>query len=317
MKTNIEKLLNKIQKTENNVKNKRLSNLYNIDVLLKEIIALPKLFPIDKISFISHGVPLDFVFIMDKFTKGKPYDIYFVHTTDQQKLAIEKYGVRAYLFGDIFMQYRKFKGWEKSKKASGTLAFPCHSTQYLESDTDWDKYASELKNLPPVYHPVKVCMYWKDLLKNKHIPFEKQGLEIVSAGHYYDPDFCKNLYNLLTTVNYTTSNEIGSYTFYSLDLEIPFFLYGQKTKFIINDESLTPRNNPKFIKNIEIIENAFRINPHEHPVLINSEHKNVVKPYIIIPQPQINIYEFKKLLYTNLVFVLIKKIWFHVFKKIR
>lgn len=308
MSKSTQKLIEQIKKTENSSKKGRLSQLYHVDLLFKEIIGISKTFPLSRIAHLHHGVPIAFDYVLNKVVTEKPHDLYFVHTLRQEQLTKEKYGVSAYCIGDIFMNYRRHKGWKQQSNAEGTLVFPCHSTNYLDSVADWDRYALELKQMPSKYHPIKVCMYWKDLVKNKHLAFEKQGLEIVSAGHYNDPTFCENLYQLLTSVKYTTSNEVGSYAFYSLDLNIPFFCFGEKAIFEIKNSELTPRNDKDVIDRLNVLENAFRVDPHQEEILITDKQRELFSNYVAYPHQDVDIPKIKKILYRSFLPIIMKKI---------
>ena len=52
---------------------------------------------------------------------------------------------------------------------------------------------------------------------------------MVTAGYKFSIglDFVKNFYEILSKHEYATANEVGSYTFYAVDLGLPFFLTGK------------------------------------------------------------------------------------------
>jgi hypothetical protein len=62
--------------------------------------------------------------------------------------------------------------------------------------------------------------------------------QVVTAGPKLGNslDFVKNFYDILSSHKYATSNEVGSYTFYAIDLKIPFFLTGEAPVIINKGE---------------------------------------------------------------------------------
>lgn len=95
----------------------------------------------------------------------------------------------------------------------GTLAFPCHSTHTIRAKFDHQDYARRLASLPDFMHPVSVCIYWKNYLQGEHLPYQQQGLQVVSAGHMYDSEFLLRLYDLCRVHRFATANEVGSHLF--------------------------------------------------------------------------------------------------------
>ena len=80
--------------------------------------------------------------------------------------------------------------------------------------------------------PVSVCLHYHDINKGLHKIFLDHNIEVLTVGHPFHPDFIDRFYNLLRNYKYVTSNEFGSYTYYAVEMEIPFFLYGNPAQFI-------------------------------------------------------------------------------------
>lgn len=285
-------------------KRKRLSEMYHIDALVKEYLGLPKWFPLSHMAHLLHGVPLaiDRVFTCHQ----KPYDIHLVQNTYQEQLAQSK-GLNTLLFRETFMAYRQFKGWVPRPNAKGTLAFPAHSSLHNETVTDWYKYAEELKALPEIYQPITVCLYWKDLLLGRHEPFLKAGLKIVTAGYFFDPLFCQNLYQYLTSSRFITSNEVGSYTFYGLEMGIPFFLHGDPVVYEALD-NLSARNDPEFQKQYQKLMAAFRVVLTEQGVKITKEQEAMFAHYVGDVRTPLDKAYLRRSLYKSLIPILAKKV---------
>jgi hypothetical protein len=105
----------------------------------------------------------------------------------------------------------------------GTLFFPAHSTHGINAETDHDAIADALGRLDARHHPIRICIYWKDYLAGRHLPYAARGFEVVSAGHMYDPAFLFRLYHLLSMHRYASSTTEGSYIFYAVQSGCPYF----------------------------------------------------------------------------------------------
>ena len=109
---------------------------------------------------------------------------------------------------------------------AGTLFFPAHSTHGVTAQTDHASIADRLTRLDSRFQPVRVCIYWRDYLCGRHIPYAERGLQIVSAGHMYDPRFMVRLYHLLAMHRFASSHTAGSYMFQAIHAGCAFFHLG-------------------------------------------------------------------------------------------
>ena len=80
--------------------------------------------------------------------------------------------------------------------------------------------------------PVCVNIFTNDILKGLHVPFMNRGMPVYSAGNISDIRFVDRFYDILRHFKYSVSNTPGSYMFYSVEMGIPFSLYGNRVKFI-------------------------------------------------------------------------------------
>ncbi|MDZ8085260.1 MAG: glycosyltransferase [Nostoc sp. DedQUE12b] len=112
---------------------------------------------------------------------------------------------------------------EAKPNRSGTIFFPSHSTGYVTVQMDFEALAEELIHLDDEYQPVTVCLYWKDFNLGRHIPFQKRGIQIVSAGHVFDPNFLFRFYHLCSMYRYASGNDLGTHIFYSIKSGCSYF----------------------------------------------------------------------------------------------
>lgn len=125
-----------------------------------------------------------------------------------------------------FVWYRRAYGIQREKHAKGTIAFPAHSTAHWDSIFDIYAYIEQLQSLPEEMQPVCVCLYVDDIWKGRHKIFMESGIPVYSAGNARDIRFVDRYYEILRHFKYATSNFIGSYSFYSVEMGIPFSLHG-------------------------------------------------------------------------------------------
>jgi FkbM family methyltransferase len=137
-----------------------------------------------------------------------------------------------YCFYSPFVFYRKKNKIEISADAKGTIAFPAHTTASIDDISDIQVYIDQLKNLPEVFQPVGVCLHQTDINKGLHKKFIDNGFDVFTAGNSLDDRFLERFYSIIKNFKYATSNILGSYTYYCVEMEIPFFIYGEKPQLI-------------------------------------------------------------------------------------
>jgi hypothetical protein len=132
----------------------------------------------------------------------------------------------AYILGSPFPLYRKINNINRDADAKGTIAFPAHSCFWVHSEFNIIEYCEKLKSLPEKFKPINICLHEYDMLIGRDKIFKENGFNVFSAGEQNSPSFHKEFYNILKKHLYSTSNTVGSYTFYAVDMEIPFFIFG-------------------------------------------------------------------------------------------
>lgn len=207
----------------------RISSLYSMDRIFKIIFKIPKFIPVSKIAILEHGANFQFSFFYERLLKSENELIFFDNTERVNKY-FQQTQKTSYAIGPLYPKYRKLKNYNPLPDRQGTLAFPSHSTSQYDFSLGYKKYINDLHNLPDRFHPIRICMYYYDILKGHHKIFSDAGFEVVTNGSIDDPYFIDNLYSSLIRHKYVTSNHMGSYAFYALEAGIPFFLYGDDIK---------------------------------------------------------------------------------------
>lgn len=147
-----------------------------------------------------------------------------------RKTVIEGASPFLYLLHQIRQTVKKMTWWNRQ----GTIFFPVHSTAGMKADTDLEKMADTLFNLPTALHPVTVCVHWHDFFQGAHKPFVARGMRIVSAGNMNNQDFLYRWAYLLLAHRYATSNGLGSSLYYATAAGMPYFLIGETPAVTVN-----------------------------------------------------------------------------------
>lgn len=136
-----------------------------------------------------------------------------------------------------FVFYRQEHKVLQIVSANGTIAFPAHSTPSIDDISDVEEYAKQLLDLPDEFQPISVCLHMHDINKGRHYIYEKYNIPIYTAGNCFDERFTERFYDIIKNFKYSTSNIVGSYLYYSIEMGIPFFLYGNKQLYINQSDS--------------------------------------------------------------------------------
>lgn len=219
------------------------SEMYSNSKWIKRSLKLPEWVSLRSME-VPHSVYLRCQGIKNNIKHNQaPYLLYNTEQLDYVR-SQNKFG---HIVGSPFVHCRKLLGIEKNKDAKGTLFFPTHSTLFTEVRQSHEHYALDLLNLPKTYQPVSVCLYFKELMAGHALPYIEKGIPVYSAGHMLDPDNAENFYRILQRFAYTSSSQLGSYTWYSIEMGIPFFLHGEEPTFI-------EHGGPDYIKAMKVLD---------------------------------------------------------------
>ena len=104
------------------------------------------------------------------------------------------------------------------------VAFPAHSTHHVDAVYDVDRFAERLAGMRGDWDELRVCLYWRDVLRGAHRPYLERGFDCVTAGHIYDAGFLPRMRAILEGATTVISNEVGSFLFYAVALGRPVWL---------------------------------------------------------------------------------------------
>ena len=78
-----------------------------------------------------------------------------------------------------------------------------------------------MKKLPNAIKPIDICCHYFDYENFK--PMEQLGYNVLTLVKYLIMIILK-FYDIISKYSLAASNQLGSYTLYSIDLNIPFYL---------------------------------------------------------------------------------------------
>lgn len=200
---------------------------YGMGPVIKQIAFLPDFFPLPIAS--DHGPSQrDEPTLLEYQTKA---EMIFYHSQRLTEVWKKNSSKKVDIIYSPFVYYRRYIRKKEINKKGGTIFFPAHSTDLIESEYNFKDLIQQLKDLPDFYKPVDVCIYYRDIELGRHNKFIDFGFKVYCAGHIYDEKFMENFYDILDDYDFVVSNTIGSYTFYSVEAGKPFFLIGNKVEY--------------------------------------------------------------------------------------
>lgn len=173
-------------------------------------------------STIEHGVRLDQ--IIWHVDKNSPLNTAITNSQNRKKIYKEQTTKYVFDIGSI-INYVKIN---KDITPSGSVYFLPHSTHHVDVNIQIQKVIANLKLLPKEIIPEYICIYWKDILRQKHTLFIESGFKVICAGHIYDDKFLFRLKEIFLNFKTLITSELGSHVFHAhncgLDIVVPLSL---------------------------------------------------------------------------------------------
>tara|TARA_A100001234_G_scaffold209193_1_gene207828 strand:+ start:572 stop:1456 length:885 start_codon:yes stop_codon:yes gene_type:complete len=198
---------------------------YGQDNLILERAKLPYSFPI--IPYYEHGWSLS-----DELINSYKYSSSSFHlswnTRMKEKFLKNKINKKVFITGSPFLFYKE-KNDIKKKIERNSIFFVAHSTPLISSDTTIEKLDKLVRKLPDSIKPVDICCHYFDYDKFKNM--KKLGYNVLTPGKVFDNNYPKKFYEIVSKYSHAISNQLGSYTLYCIDINIPFYLVDEAPKF--------------------------------------------------------------------------------------
>lgn len=218
----------RLQALYDSKKQPRVSQFYGINEVVHEYLNVPRWVPLDKVCYLEHGINYNYL-KPDARLQSARNELLFLD--NKNRVASVPGKPHRYVLGPPYVHYRRMHELRYNPDNKGTVVFPAHSTSDLEANFDWEAYAKKLSELPDEFQPITACIYWADVLRDRHLLFEKYGIPTFTNGYMSEKDYIEQFYELLQGHRYACSNSIGSYSFYAVEMGMPFFLVGEKEEY--------------------------------------------------------------------------------------
>lgn len=150
-------------------------------------------------------------------------ELYHKHTDNPDVYAVGA----PFFYAQSFLNREQLAA-EKIRLGKNLLAFPMHSQTLVDTNYNPDKFLEILRNERRRFDTVRVCMYWKDILRGSHKIYEDAGFECVCNGHLFDSNFLRRQKTFFELADATISNGVGSHIGYSV--------FMKKAHRLIDDE---------------------------------------------------------------------------------
>lgn len=224
--TDVDLLTQDLKNNYNEFLNAEIGFWYSMNVTLKSYAKLPLNYKIH--AFLEHGVMLtDYVedsFRADKYLPSIVSSKYRVNILKKEKTFNGAYAIGPYIhYAQPLLDKNQYK-IEKEQLGKTLLVFPSHSTEAYISKFDYEGFCNEIKKYSDDFDSVRICLYYKDIQLNRHKFYQKNGFEVVTAGHANDYYFMPRLRSIIELSDMTMSNDIGSHLGYCIYLNKPYFL---------------------------------------------------------------------------------------------
>ncbi len=125
---------------------------------------------------------------------------------------------------------------EARQSAEGTVVFPAHSTHHTTACYEEEQLIEFLNGLSDEWKPVRICLYWKDILKGRHHLYSKAGFPCMTAGHMYDKAFLFRMLRIICSHRFAVTNRLGSSSLYAAAFGVPVRMFDQKMAIVSEEE---------------------------------------------------------------------------------
>jgi hypothetical protein len=194
---------------------------YGMNAVLKLYAGLPQTYALKAV--VPHGMVFNDSYVW-RNEANAPVPVVLCYPPYRQRAYASHTTKEVILSASPFLYAAEVLKTQPRPERRGTIFFPAHSTHWSTVHADFERLADELTRLEGEYQPVTVCMYWRDFNLGLHVPFQKRGLPVVSAGHIFgDSDFLYRYYHLCSLHRYASGNGVGSHLFYSVKAGCSYF----------------------------------------------------------------------------------------------
>ena len=156
------------------------------------------------------------------------------------------------------------------------LVFPAHSTHWVDVVYNIHQYCEKIEQIGKDFDSIRICLYWKDILRGAAEIYSQYGFECVTAGHMYDKQFLPRLKSIIQSATITTSNQITTAIGYCISMGKPHFLMESEYKWTSPIKKFLDECTDLNFNNANIVRKAFETEPRSD---ISSNQLEIVKKF--------------------------------------
>lgn len=197
---------------------------YGHDRLLKRYAGAPER-AVLKLS-IEHGLPMSQT--VSELDRKLALPLHLCQAPERARLVERELpGVEAVPIGPLI----NYAEGTLEKRRSRVLLFPAHSVQTGRAEYDVDRFLEQTAPYRDQFEETAVCLYWRDVQLGRDAEYTHRGLDVVSAGHLYDPEFVPRLRKLLSSSMAIATNEVGTHVVYAALLDCAVWILPQEVEY--------------------------------------------------------------------------------------
>lgn len=234
---------------------------YGMDRNLKQYAGIPINYKIH--ALFEHGVVImDYVeggFRVHEYLPSITSSQYRVDVLKSKKEFKGAYAIGPYIhYVESLLSKDKIKE-EKEKLGNTLLVFPSHSISSSQTQFDYNTLIQDIKKISKDYDTVRICMYFQDIVFKKHLPYLKEGFQVVTAGHHNDYYFLPRLKAIIESSDMTMANDFGTQLGYCIYLGKPHFIDRIDPNYDVSKDNVVRKFVGKAIEKQQSSENFSKI----------------------------------------------------------
>ena len=211
---------------------------YGMNRILKKYAGLPYDYNIH--ALFEHGIIYtDYVggaFRIHEYLPSIVASQFRIKILEKQKGYKGAYAIGPYIhYANSLLSKEEIKS-EKERLGRTLLVFPSHSIDCAVANFNENTFLTKIKEIGKDFDSVRICMYNHDVILKRHIPYLKEGFEVVTAGQTNDYYFLPRLKSIIQLSDMTMANDIGTHLGYAIYLDKPHYLIKQNVSFDVTNK---------------------------------------------------------------------------------
>ncbi|MFH0883264.1 MAG: CmcI family methyltransferase [bacterium] len=248
----------------------KVNDFYGHATQIKRYLGLPNPYPLK--AMVAHSpMQIDYIWPLEA---NSPFNLMLTTHEHYAQLFSQNTGKKAIAIGSPLLYTAGFHH-ELPLPVERTLtAFPLHSTKQYDYLYSIDAFLDHLQGCETRFDSIRVCLYWKDVLRGDALKYSERGYEVVSAGHMFDLEFLPNLLKIIADSTETVSMFPGSNVHFAALLDRPTWLYELPYEQKSSDGNYAKMRAEKDSSPNEILETTRRLYAQSDRAITDSQREH-------------------------------------------